>query len=135
MEELLTVDATSEDVYRHAISDIRPAIQMSYADVFSKYKIEALIFPSSLLPPNKVRELGTASIRGRDISYLLASSHNVQPASIGGSPGLTVAAGLTKSGLPAAIGFDGPVGSDRNLLAIGLAYDEIKPDLPKPVLT
>ena len=135
LEELLTVDATSEDVYRHAISDIRPAIQMSYADVFSKYNIDALIFPSSLLPPNKVCELGTASIRGRDISYLLASSHNVQPASIGGSPGLTVAAGLTKSGLPAAIGFDGPVGSDRNLLAIGLAYDEIKPDLPKPVLT
>ena len=135
IKELLTIDATSEDVYRHAIFDIRPAIQKSYAGVFSKYKIEALLFPSTLLLPNKVRELGIANIRGRNRSYLLASSHNVQPASIGGSPGLTIAAGLTESGLPAALGFDGPIGSDRKLLAIGLAYDEIKPNVPKPVLT
>ena len=70
--------------------------------------------------------------RGREIPDFMMSSHNVQPASIAGSPGLTVAAGLTPAGLPAALGFDGPVGGDRELLAIGMAYEEIRPNIPPP---
>ncbi|HIA82143.1 MAG TPA: hypothetical protein EYO02_08580, partial [Rhodospirillales bacterium] len=134
LKQLMEGEAVSEDVYTHAITTIRPAIQQSYANVFSENNIQALLFPATLLQPNKISELGTSTIRGKKTSYLLASSHNVQPASIGGSPGLTVAAGLTGSGLPAAIGFDGPIGSDRDLLAIGMAYEKIRPIMPSPVL-
>ena len=134
LKQLMEGEAVSEDVYTHAITTIRPAIQQSYANVFSENNIQALLFPATLLQPNKISELGTSTIRGKKTSYLLASSHNVQPASIGGSPGLTVAASLTGSGLPAAIGFDGPIGSDRDLLAIGMAYEKIRPIMPSPVL-
>ena len=134
LKQLMEEEAVSEDVYTHAITTIRPAIQQSYANVFSENNIQALLFPATLLQPNKISELGTSTIRGKKTSYLLASSHNVQPASIGGSPGLTVAASLTGSGLPAAIGFDGPIGSDRDLLAIGMAYENIRPIMPSPVL-
>ena len=134
LKQLMEEEAVSEDVYTHAITTIRPAIQQSYANVFSENNIQALLFPATLLQPNKISELGTSTIRGKKTSYLLASSHNVQPASIGGSPGLTVAAGLTRTGLPAAIGFDGPIGSDRGLLAIGMAYENIRPIMPSPVL-
>ncbi|HIN76700.1 MAG TPA: hypothetical protein EYM96_11020 [Rhodospirillales bacterium] len=134
LKQLMEEEAVSEDVYTHAITTIRPAIQQSYANVFSENNIQALLFPATLLQPNKISELGTSTIRGKKTSYLLVSSHNVQPASIGGSPGLTVAASLTGSGLPAAIGFDGPIGSDRDLLAIGMAYEKIRPIMPSPVL-
>ena len=134
LKQLMEEEAVSEDVYTHAITTIRPAIQQSYANVFSENNIQALLFSATLLQPNKISELGTSTIRGKKTSYLLASSHNVQPASIGGSPGLTVAASLTGSGLPAAIGFDGPIGSDRDLLAIGMAYENIRPIMPSPVL-
>ena len=134
LKQLMEGEAVSEEIYTHAITTIRPAIQQSYANVFSENNIQALLFPATLLQPNKISELGTSTIRGKKTSYLLASSHNVQPASIGGSPGLTVAAGLTGSGLPAAIGFDGPIGSDRGLLAIGMAYEKIRPIMPSPVL-
>ena len=67
-----------------------------------------------------------------EISDFAASSHNVQPASIGGSPGLTVAAGISNSRLPVALGFDGPMGSDRKLMAIGASYEAIRPSIPAP---
>jgi len=57
----------------------------------------------------------------------------VQPASISGSPGLTATAGMMQAGLPAAIGFDGPCGTDRKLLAIGIAYEAIRPAMPAPL--
>ena len=72
--------------------------------------------------------------RGQEVLDFMMTSHNGQPASIAGNPGLTVAAGLTPSGLPAALGFDGPLGGDRELLAIGMAYEEIRPSIPPPLL-
>ena len=85
---------------------------------------DALVFPATLNLPFYLQESVGYRPRGRDISVFAASGHNGQPASIGGSPGLPLAAGLTPAGLPAAIGFDGPMGSDRKLLDIGIArYD------------
>ena len=69
---------------------------------------------------------------GVDVPKFLASSRNVQPASIGGFAGLTVPMGLKPKGLPAAIGLDGPPSSDRNLLAIGLAYETLRPEILAP---
>ena len=111
---------------------VRPALQSAYAEAFKDNQIDALIFPATLILPFKLQEPGTHLHNGIEISDFAASGHNVQPASIGGSPGLTVTAGITPSGLPAAIGFDGPVGSDRRLLAIGMAYEAIRPDIPLP---
>jgi len=124
--------AISEDDYRVAMETVRPALQKSYADCFQGNRIDALVFPATLNLPFDLQEPGSHRHRGQDISAFAASGHNVQPASIGGSPGLTVAAGLTRGGLPAALGFDGPMGSDRKLLAIGIAYETIRPAMPPP---
>jgi mandelamide amidase len=124
--------AVSEDDYRAAMEQVRPALQKTYADCFQGNNLDALVFPATLNLPYKLQEPGVLRHRGKDISDFAASGHNVQPASIGGSPGLTVAAGLTPSGLPAAIGFDGPLGTDRKLLAIGISFEAIRPDMPAP---
>jgi len=46
--------------------------------------------------------------------------------------GLSLPAGLTKSNLPVGLELDGPVGSDRRLLAIGMAIEIALGVLPPP---
>ena len=123
-------NAISEQTYRVVLEEVRPALQKAYADCFAGHNLDALIFPATLSLPFKLQEPGTHRHKGREISGFAVSGHNVQPASIGGSPGLTAAAGMIPAGLPAAISFDGPRGTDRRLLAIGLAYEAIRPAMP-----
>lgn len=44
----------------------------------------------------------------------------------------TLSGSLTASGLPAGLEFDGPVGSDERLLAIGMAVEALLGRLPAP---
>ena len=132
--ELMGDGAVAEDAYKDAMKVTRPALQAAYAACFADHNLDALVFPATLIPPMSLHNPGSHHHKGKDIPDFAASGHNVQPSSIGGSPGLTVAAGLIRSGLPAALGFDGPVGSDRRLLAIGLAYESLRPDVPPPPL-
>ncbi|MEH3085710.1 MAG: hypothetical protein PGN26_04090 [Xylophilus ampelinus] len=44
----------------------------------------------------------------------------------------TLSGSLTASGLPAGLEFDGPVGSDERLLAIGMAVEALLGRLPTP---
>lgn len=130
--ELRTSLAISDADYQRSMETLRPAIQKTYHDCFRDHRLDALIFPATLNQPNKYQEPGTHLFRGKKVNDFAMVSHNVQPASIGGSPGLTVAAGLAASGLPTALGFDGPMGSDRALLGIGVAYEKIRPPVPAP---
>jgi len=41
-------------------------------------------------------------------------------------------AGMSRSGLPVGIELDGPLGSDRRLLAIGLAFEAVLGRLAAP---
>jgi len=132
LESLRGAEAISETDYRTSIDELRPALQSAYEDCFQANRLDALIFPATLILPFKLQEPGTHMHKGQEISDFAASSHNVQPASIGGSPGLTITAGLTPAGLPAAIGLDGPFGHDAKLLAIGKAYEAIQPPIPAP---
>jgi mandelamide amidase len=47
-------------------------------------------------------------------------------------PGLSIPAGLTTAGLPVGVELDGPPGSDRTLIGIGLALERVMPPLPAP---
>jgi len=85
-----------------------------------------------LVPPNQLDSQELYNLGDRKVPYSVASNHNVQPASIGGYPGLTLPMGLTSQGLPAALGIDGLPNSDRKLLAIGMAYEKTIPELPPP---
>ncbi len=127
-------EAVSEEVYRESITEVRPALQATYSDAFEDNSLDALIFPSTIIPATRLDTWGTHTMGGVEVSDFMASSRNVQPASIGGFPGLTVPMGLTPAGLPAAIGFDGPQNSDRKMLSIGMAYEAIRPAMPGPNL-
>tara|TARA_A100001011_G_C14311713_1_gene845929 strand:+ start:2058 stop:3509 length:1452 start_codon:yes stop_codon:yes gene_type:complete len=126
--------AITSKSYNHSIKNVRPRLQKVYRDCFLKHNLDALVFPSSLIQPFELQNPGQHRYKGREISAFAASGHNVQPASLCGCPGLTVAAGLSESGLPIGIGFDGLHGSDRKLLSIGMAYENVRPAIPIPEL-
>jgi len=126
--------AITSKSYNHSIQSVRPRLQKVYRDCFLKNHLDALVFPSSLIQPFELQNPGQYKYKGKEISAFAASGHNVQPASLCGSPSLTVAAGLSDSGLPIGIGFDGLHGSDRKLLSIGMAYENVRPTIPVPEL-
>ncbi|MEM7258324.1 MAG: amidase family protein, partial [Pseudomonadota bacterium] len=58
---------------------------------------------------------------------------NTDPAGNAGIPGLQIPAGLgADSGLPVGIELDGPAGSDRRLLELGLAIEKLLGPIPPP---
>jgi mandelamide amidase len=58
--------------------------------------------------------------------------NNTVHQSASGIPSLVVPAGLSDEGLPVGLSFDGPLGSDRQLLAIGHAFEEVRAAFPLP---
>ncbi len=71
-------------------------------------------------------------VGGEWMSFDAAISRNIAPGSTAGLPGLVLPAGLTGDGVPVALEFDGPWGSDRRLLTLGLALEAELGQLPPP---
>ena len=67
------------------------------------------------------------------LENFVATIQNTDPGSNAGIPGLQIPAGLgATSRLPVGIELDGPAGSDRRLLALGLAIEGVLGRLPPP---
>jgi indoleacetamide hydrolase len=66
------------------------------------------------------------------VPTLFTYIRNAAPGAGAGLPGVNVPAGLTEAGLPVGLELDGPAGSDRALLALGLAIEEELGALPAP---
>ena len=58
---------------------------------------------------------------------------NTDPGSNAGIPGLALHAGMVGA-LPVGLELDGPLGSDRRLLSIGMAMETLLGPAPAPVL-
>jgi len=72
------------------------------------------------------------NVNGRPIPFDTAIARNIDPGSTAGLPGLVLPAGLTPGGLPVALEFDGPAGSDRALLSVGMSLERALGALPAP---
>jgi mandelamide amidase len=134
LSSLLGEMAVPEPAYREALTVHRPKLQAAYADYFKRERVEAAIFPTTPLPAAKIGEDETTMLNGAAVPTFFTFIRNTSPGSVAGIPGLSLAAGLTPTGLPVGMELDGPAGSDRRLLAIGLAIEAILPKLPPPRL-
>ncbi|MBB3176976.1 indoleacetamide hydrolase [Variovorax sp. Sphag1AA] len=119
------VDA--KPAYEKAMGVARPALQKLYRDTFTKNRLDALVFPT--VP--RVALAATPDVSS--VENFGALIQNTDPGSNAGIPGLQlpVALGAT-SGLPVGLELDGPAGSDRGLLALGLAIEPLLGRLPAP---
>jgi mandelamide amidase len=123
--------AMPPEAYKAALAT-RPKLQKLYADTFAKNKIAALAFPTTPLPAAPIGDDETTKLNGKDVPTFPTFIQNTDPGSNAGVPGLSVPIGRTQAGLPLGLEIDGPAGSDRRLLAIGLALENLFGRLPAP---
>ncbi|MEW6339113.1 MAG: indoleacetamide hydrolase [Paraburkholderia sp.] len=124
--------------YQTALTVWRPQLQQLYAQTFAANRLDALLFPTTRLSAVPIDNLACSSavtINGSaPIDEMNAFLRNTDPASNAGIPGLSLPAGMTAEGLPVGLELDGPLGSDRRLLAIGVAFEQLLGTLPGPTL-
>jgi mandelamide amidase len=122
----------AKNVYDEAIKVHRPMLQKAYAGYFARHKVAAMVFPTTPLAAAPIGDDQETELDGRKVPTFPTFIRNTDPGSNAGIPGLSVPAGLTRAGLPVGLELDGPVGSDRKLLAIGLALEKLLGPPPAP---
>ena len=124
---------TDED-FAAARDEHLPALRRTMSEYFASNGLDAMIFPATRIPATPIGEDLEIELNGQTVSFEPAISANISPGSTAGIPGLVVPAELHSNGLPVCIELDGPAGSDRRMLEIGLALEELLDPLPAPVL-
>ncbi len=120
-------------VYAAAMNDFRPKMRQAYAEYFATNGVAAMIFPTTPLPARpKVGSDATVELNGERVPTFPTYIRNTDANTSAGVPGLTIPVGLTAEGLPVGLEIQGPVWSDRKLLAIGLAMEGVFGRLPAP---
>jgi mandelamide amidase len=126
-------DFVPEAQYQEIVRVHLPGLRAMYKEYFARSGVAAIVFPATILPAPKLGEEDMeVEVRGRRMPLDEAMSRNIAPGSTAGLPGLVLPAGLTPSGLPVALEFDGPAGSDRSLLGVGLALEAVLGKVPPP---
>lgn len=126
-----------EQQYQEILTVHLPALRAMYRDYFKRSGVCAIVFPAAILPAPLLQspaqeESLRIPIRSEFVPFDEAISRNIAPGSTAGLPGLVLPAGLTREGLPVALEFDGPSGSDSQLLSLGLALEAELGRLPPP---
>ncbi|MCP4616888.1 MAG: indoleacetamide hydrolase [Bradyrhizobium sp.] len=117
----------AKPAYEDAMKTARPALQALYKDTFAKNKLDAIVFPT--VPKVAIAAQPDSS----SLENFLLFIQNTDPGSNAGVPGIQIPVALgTSSKLPVGIELDGPAGSDRRLLAIGMAMEKLFGRLPPP---
>jgi indoleacetamide hydrolase len=120
-----------ESVYLEARDRYLPQLRARLARYFAETRAGAIVFPATRIAAPLIG--GDAwQIAGKRLGLATALVRNVAPASTAALPGLVLAAGRTRAGLPVALEFDGPCGADRVLLSLGLSLEEALGRLPAP---
>jgi indoleacetamide hydrolase len=123
----------------------RAQLQKLYKDYFTAQGVECVLFPTTLLAAPKIDAAagsssgklpytvgGVAKQTARD-TFGTCIFHT-DPCTNAGIPSLSIPAGLTAAGLPVGMEIDGPLGSDANLLAIGMAMEAVWGSVRAPAL-
>lgn len=119
------VDA--KPAYEAAMKTSRPALQALYRDTFKQHRLDALVFPT--VPKVAM----PANAESSSVPTFLGVIQNTDPGSNAGLPGVQLPIGLgAASKLPIGLELDGPAGSDRRLIAIGLGMEKLFGPLPAP---
>lgn len=117
----------AKPAYEAAMKTARPALQALYRETFAKNRLDAIAFPTT--PKVAI----SANPDSSSLANFTLFIQNTDPGSNAGIPGIQVPISLgAASKLPVGLELDGPAGSDRRLLAIGMALDGVFGRLPAP---
>ncbi|QIO36392.1 indoleacetamide hydrolase [Bradyrhizobium sp. 1(2017)] len=114
-------------IYDAAIKTARPGLQALYSRTFADDRLDAIAFPTT---PRVAIASNPDSSSLENFGLFI---QNTDPGSNAGIPGIQIPIALgATSKLPIGLELDGPAGSDRRLLAIGMALDAVFGRLPPP---
>jgi len=114
-------------IYDAAIKTARPGLQALYSRTFADNRLDAVAFPTT---PRVAIASNPDSSSLENFGLFI---QNTDPGSNAGIPGIQIPIALgATSKLPVGLELDGPAGSDRRLLAIGMALDAVFGRLPPP---
>jgi Asp-tRNA(Asn)/Glu-tRNA(Gln) amidotransferase A subunit family amidase len=122
----------SPEAYAAARDIHRPALQEAFRVYFGRTGVSAIAYPTTLVPAPPIGQDQEVEISGKKLPFRATMSRNIAPGSCAGLPGLVLCAGLTRDGLPVGVEFDGPAGTDRDLLALGETLESIIGRPPAP---
>lgn len=109
-----------------------PMLRETMQAYFEGNNLDAMVFPATQIPASPIGQDLEVQLNGETVPFEATISRNISPGSTGGLPGLVVPVALNSIGLPVSLEIDGPAGSDRKLLGIGLALEKILGHLPAP---
>jgi mandelamide amidase len=122
----------TESAYAAAVTQYLPELRRRYQRFFADNDVAAMVFPASLVPPPLIGQESSVRIGDKDVPFEVAVARNIAPGSTAGIPGLVLPVALTASGLPVALEFDAPAGSDRALLALGQRLEAVFAPMSSP---
>ncbi len=111
-----------------------PALRKTLADYYRDNNLAATIFPAAQIAAPPIGHDTETILNGKTVPFEAVISRNISPGSTGGLPGIVIPADLNNDGLPVCLELDGPAGSDRSLLGIGMAVESILGHLPPPTI-
>ncbi|WP_051516622.1 indoleacetamide hydrolase [Herbaspirillum sp. RV1423] len=114
-----------EPLFEAAENTGRTALKQHYQYLYDTYAADALIFPTStIVAPVACPEVNEPEIFERLI-------RNTEPGASAGLACIQLPVGLgRRTGLPVGLELDAPAGSDRRLLAIGIALESVLGRIP-----
>ncbi len=120
-------------VYEDAVNIHRKAMIALYTDYFKSNTIDALVFPTTILPAGLIEDSEeTVLHNGQQVPTFTTYIQNTDPGSNAGLPGISLPIGLTKSGLPVGLELDGLPGQDERVLEIAIAIEALFGSLAPP---
>lgn len=120
--------------YLEALNIGRRDMQNRYRQYFHDHSLDGIVFPTTPLPATPIGEDDVVILNAETAPLFQSFIRNTSPGSVAGIPGISLPVGLTSDRLPVGMEIDGPLGSDRRLLAIAMAVEKNEPSLPKPIL-
>jgi indoleacetamide hydrolase len=133
-EDIKALPPIPEGAYAEALRT-RPAIQQLVRQRFADHDLVALVYPTVFEPAPRIGDTADVMMGGQRVPRVAARLRSTSLAPFCSLPGLALPAGLSPGGVPIGIEFDGLPGTDRQLLALGLAAEQVLGLLPAPSVT
>jgi mandelamide amidase len=125
--------ASISDAAYQAARDVHlPRLRETFKAYFATNNVAALVFPTTMVAALPIGQEGDVEIRGKTMSFETVVARNIAPGSTAGLPGLVLPAGMTANGLPVTLEFDGPKGTDRAIIGLGLSAERVLGRIPAP---
>lgn len=121
--ELMASSPVSIQAYR-AAQVSRRQLHSAYASAYQRYSLDAIVSPTTPVPPPLIGEDITISLNGRSVSTFGTVTRNTAPGTVAGLPMISVPTSAAPDGLPVGICLEGSAFADRHLLRLAEAVQQ-----------